>query len=110
MPKFACSYAYDIACYADFVVEAKSEKAALRRIRKALRKGWFENVTANPCWENGADNERVFVSGPATESAPSTTLEELTGREHCFSLTTGMCVRCGRDAADDAVEAVACRP
>ena len=26
MPKFACSYAYDIACYQGFVVEAKTEK------------------------------------------------------------------------------------
>ena len=108
MPKYACSYAFDIACYADFVVEAKTEKAALRRIRKALRKGWFENVTAQPCWENGTDYERVFVSGLATQFAPTITLEELTGREHCFSLNTGMCVRCGRDAADDAVEATPC--
>lgn len=36
MPKFVCSYAHDIACFADFVVEAKSERAALRRIKKAL--------------------------------------------------------------------------
>ncbi len=71
MPTFVCSYAYDIACYADFVVEAKTEKAAHRQIRKALREGRFENVSADPCWENGPDNERVFVQGPATEFASS---------------------------------------
>ena len=108
MPTFACSYAYDIACYADFVVEAKSEKAALRRIRKALRAGRFEHVHADPCWENGVDNERVFVSGPATEFTPTTTLEDLASREHRFSLATGLCLRCGRDAADDAIEATPC--
>jgi hypothetical protein len=108
MTKFVCSYAYDIACYADFVVEAKTEKAALRQIRKALREERFENVSADPCWENGPDNERVFVQGPATEFSPTTTLDELTGREHRFSLHTGQCVRCGRDAADDAVENTPC--
>ena len=108
MPLFNCSYAYDIACFKDFVVEAKNEKTALRQIRKALREGRFENVSADPCWENGSDNERVFVQGPATEFAPTTTLDELTGREHRFSLHTGMCVRCGQDAADDAIENTPC--
>ena len=37
MPQFNCSYACDIACYADFVIEARNESAALRKIRKALR-------------------------------------------------------------------------
>jgi hypothetical protein len=110
MPQFVCSYAFDIACYADFVVEAKHEKAALRRIRKALRKGHFENVTAQPCWENGTDNERVFVTGPATQFAPTTTLEELTGfgRKHLFSPHTHVCVRCGQHAQDDAIENTPC--
>lgn len=108
MPKFVCSYAYDIACYSDFVVEAKTEKAARRKIRKALRDGRFENVAADPCWENGSDNERVFVQGRATEFAPTTTLEELTGREHLFSPHTHICVRCGQHANDDALENFAC--
>jgi len=108
MLKFVCSYAFDIACYKDFVVEAKNDKAALHQIRKALREGRFENVSADPCWENGTDNERVFVQGPATEFAPTTTLEDLTGRQHVFSLHTGLCIRCGRDAADDAVESTPC--
>jgi hypothetical protein len=79
MPKFICSYAHDIPCYADFVVEAKSEKAALRKIRKALRQGKFETTETQPYWENGPDNERVFVQGPATKYSPTTTLEELVG-------------------------------
>jgi hypothetical protein len=79
MSKYVCSYAHDISCYADFVVEAKSEMAALRLIRKALREGRFENVDASPCWENGSTNERLFVQGVATEFATSTTLAELLG-------------------------------
>lgn len=110
MPKFVCSYAYDIACFADFVVEAENEKAALRQIRKALREGRFETVEAQPCWENGSTNQRVFVQGPATEFAPTTTLAELTGREHLFSPHTHVCVRCGQSANDDAVENTPCRP
>ena len=65
MPQFVCSYAHDIACFADFVVEAKSERAALRKIKKALRQGKFAAVNAAPAWENGSTNERVFVQGPA---------------------------------------------
>jgi hypothetical protein len=108
MPKFVCSCAYDIACYKDFVVEAKNEKDAQRKIRKALREGRFENVSADPCWENGSDNERVFVQGPATEFSPTTTLEELIGREHLFSPHTHVCVRCGQHAEADAIENTPC--
>ena len=79
MPKFVCSYAHDIACYADFVVEASSERAALRLIRTALRDGKFAKVDATPCWENGSANERVFVQGVASEPSPDTTLAELIG-------------------------------
>ncbi len=110
MPKFVCSYAHDIACFADFVVEAKSGKAALRKIRKALRKGKFENVEAAPAWENGSTNERVFVQGVATEFSTDTTLEQLVGQEHIFSLHTQCCIRCNRHAEDDAVEGTPCRP
>ena len=80
MPKFVCSYAHDIACFADFVVEAKSASAALRKIRKALREGRFENVKATPAWENGVSNERVFVQGVASGVSPGITLEELAPR------------------------------
>ena len=77
MPKFVCSYAHDIACFADFVVEAKNERAARRIIGRVLRDGKFADVDATPCWENGATNHRVFVQGEAAEHAPDATLEEL---------------------------------
>jgi hypothetical protein len=110
MPKFVCSYAHDIACFADFVVEAKSEKAALRQIRKALRDGKFDTVEAAPAWENGTANERVFVQGVATEYSPETTLEQLIGQEHLFSPHTHRCVRCNQHAEDDAGAGTPCRP
>ncbi len=110
MPKFVCSYAHDIACFADFVVEASSERAALRQIRKALRDGKFANVDATPCWENGASNDRVFVQGVAEEHSPATTLAELIGEEHRFSQQTRCCIHCGRHDDDDAVEPTPCQP
>jgi aspartyl aminopeptidase len=79
MPKFICSYAHDISCFADFVVEAKSEAAAFRKIKKALRDGKFENVDTTPAWENGSSNERVFVQGPADEHSHYSTMEEVAG-------------------------------
>ena len=110
MPKFVCSYAHDIACFADFVVEASSERAALRKIRKALRDGKFANVEATPCWENGASNERVLVQGPDSGHSPDTTLAELIGEAHRFSPQTSRCIHCGRHADDDAVEPQPCHP
>jgi len=110
MPKFICSYAHDIACYADFVVEAKSERAALRKIRRALKAGKFENVDTTPCWENGSTNDRVFVQGVAPEPTSETTLEDLIGKEHRFSPTTHLCIHCGISAEDDLVENSPCKP
>jgi hypothetical protein len=110
MPKFICSYAHDIPCYADFVVEAKSEKAALRKIRKALRKGKFQAVNTQPFWENGPENERVFVQGPAKPHSTSITLKQLVGEEHVFSTYTGKCVRCGKAADEDVVANTPCHP
>jgi len=109
MPQFVCSYAHDIACYADFVVEARSERAALRQIRQALRDGKFASVDPAPCWENGASNARVFVQGVATEHAPATTLAELIGEVHRFSPQTRCCIHCGRHADDDALEPTPCQ-
>lgn len=109
MPKFVCSYAHDIACFADFVVEAKTEKAAVRKLRKALRDGKFAEVTATPCWENGTSNERVFVQGVADEHSTTTTLAELIGEVHRFSPETHRCIHCGRHANDDAVEPKPCQ-
>ena len=109
MPKFVCSYAHDISCYADFVVEAKSEQAALRKIRKALRSGRFKNLNPSPSREYGITNERVFVQGMASDHSPDTTLAELTGQKHLFSPHTQVCVRCGQSAQKDAVENTPCR-
>lgn len=110
MPTFVCSYAHDIPCFQDFVVEAKSERAALRLIRKALREGKFANVNTVPWWENGPSNERVFIQGAATEHAPSITFAELIGDEHRFNPNTRQCVHCGRHADDDALAHQPCQP
>ncbi len=110
MPKYVCSYAYDIACFADFVVEATSELAALRKIRKALRAGKFADVDVTPYWENDSSNERVFVQGVADEHSPDTTLAELLGEEHRFSPQTRRCIHCAQHADEDAVEPTPCRP
>ena len=109
MPKFICSFAHDINCYADFVVEAKNQKAAQRKINRALRDGKFENVDTTPAWENGRTNERVFIQGPADKHSISTTFEQLTGQEHVFSPHTHLCIRCGIHADDAAVENQPCR-
>jgi hypothetical protein len=108
--KFTCSYAQDIACFADFVVEARSERAAQRIINAALKAGKFETVETTPCWENGTTNERVFVQGEATDETVTTTLEDLIGREHVFSPTTHLCHHCGIHADDDLLENQPCRP
>ena len=67
MPRFLCSYAYDVPCYADFYVEAASEEAAEKLIQEKLEAGAFSGVVGNPCWENAGENERVFLSGEAAE-------------------------------------------
>jgi hypothetical protein len=110
MPKFVCSYAHDIARFADFVVEAETEKAALRKIRKALREGKFQAAETTPYWENGPTNERVFVQGPAKEHSTDVTLEQLVGEEHVIGYYTHKCVRCGRSADENTVEHIPCHP
>ena len=110
MPKFVCSFAQDISCYADFVVEAKNEKAALRQIKKALRAGKFETIETTPAWENAPLHQRVFVQGVATEYSPTTTLDELGQSEHVFSSHTHVCLRCGQSADEAAVENTPCQP
>lgn len=109
MPKFLCSYAHDLACFADFVVEAKNEKAALRQIGKALREGKFADVDTTPAWENGPANHRVFVQGEAPDYAPDTTLAELIGEQHRFGTHTRRCLRCGRHADEEEADPIACR-
>jgi len=109
MPKFICSYAHDIACFADFVVEAKNERAAMRKVSKVLREGKFSNVDAIPAWANGATNKRVFVQGEADQYASDTTLAELIGEQHRFSAHTHRCLHCDRHADDQAADPIACR-
>jgi len=68
MPKYCCSYAYDVPHYLDFTVEAKNKKEAERLIKAALAAGDFTKhddvMEAN--YENQC-NERVFVSDRANE-------------------------------------------
>ena len=66
MPKFLCSYAYDVPHYADFWAEAPDEEAAEKLIQEKLEAGAFSGAVGSPCLEN-AGNDRVFVSGQATE-------------------------------------------
>lgn len=77
MPKFVCSYAHDIPCFADFIVEVESEAEAQTQIAQALREGKFATVDAEPWWENGPANERVFVLRPAAEGDAYPTLAKL---------------------------------
>jgi hypothetical protein len=78
MPKFLCSYAYDVPCYADFWVEAPDEAAAEKLIQEKLEGGAFSGIVGSPCWENAGENERVFVSGEAAEDDdPGVSLDEL---------------------------------
>ena len=64
-----CSYAHDVPCYEDFVVEASSEDEAQQKCEAALKAGHFDECSPSPCWDNAPENERVFVSGPAEGSA-----------------------------------------
>jgi len=78
MPKFCCSYAYDVPCYADFYVEAENEQAAEQLIQRKLESGAFSGVSGPPFWENAGGNERVFVSGEVShEDNPVVSLDEL---------------------------------
>ena len=76
MPKYSCSYAYSVSCFADFTVEAETEAEAEKLIKTALAEGKFQNVECDVNWDN-IDDHRVFVSGEATDFSPSTTLEDL---------------------------------
>jgi hypothetical protein len=84
MPKFVCSYAYDVPCYTDFVVEAASEVEAENIIQAALRAGRFATVTAEPNdMDVDLDSQRVFVQGEDTGYGPSTTLQDLCLNDQC---------------------------
>lgn len=77
MPKFNCSYAYDVSCYFDFTVEAKDAEEAQAKIDKAFKDGVFGEVSAEPCFEAGIGNERVVVSEETTDKTGAPTLEEV---------------------------------
>jgi acetyl/propionyl-CoA carboxylase alpha subunit len=72
--RFRCSYAYDISCYRDFIVEAPDEAAAQKLMDEALAAGKFDGVTASSnfdsntvnhrCFDSNTVNHRCFVSGP----------------------------------------------
>lgn len=62
MAYFKCSFAADISCYADFTIEAENEADADNKIKELLRRGCFDEVSPDVCWENGLENQRVFVS------------------------------------------------
>ena len=64
MPRFRCSYAYEVSCFRDFTVEAPDEAAAQKIMDEALAAGKFDGVTAEPNVENYAGGDRCFVSGP----------------------------------------------
>jgi hypothetical protein len=67
MPKFLCSYAYDVPAYQDFVVEAETQAQADQLIQAALEDGSFSNVVGDLSFEDAGQNERVWVHGPATK-------------------------------------------
>ena len=80
MPKFNCSYAYCVSCYADFTVEAENEEEAEKIIERALENGCFASVSGDPSWED-TDQERVFVSGPTGEHEIGEPMENLVNFE-----------------------------
>lgn len=57
--KYIVSYAYDVPHYADFRVNARSRKEALRKAKQALRAGRFGDVVGQP--DDTQKGERVFV-------------------------------------------------
>ena len=77
MPKFKCSYAYDVPCYYDFTVEAADEAEAEKKIEEALVNRKFDKIGCDPCFEDAGYNPRVFVSGPADDDAEVDDLDNL---------------------------------
>lgn len=63
MPIFNCSYAANQPSYADFTFRAKDEATAQRKLEAMLRRGCFDDVMLDPCYENAPEDERVFISG-----------------------------------------------
>ena len=65
MPKFLCSYAYDVPHYADFTVEAKDISEAEQIVQTVLQNGYFYQVQGQP--DDMHQNKRVLVYGHADD-------------------------------------------
>jgi len=87
MPKYLMSYAYDVAWYADFTVEAGSRKEAEAMAKEALNDGRFSNVVGCEFLENNT-NHRVFCCGKARGDDSGETMEELILRSDPQPTTT----------------------
>ncbi|MCI0541047.1 MAG: hypothetical protein L0Z50_38080 [Verrucomicrobiales bacterium] len=61
--KYVISYAYNLPHYADFVVEARNKKEALRKAKQGLQQGRFKEIQGQP--NDTVEGERVFVLKPA---------------------------------------------
>lgn len=57
--KYVISYAYDVPYYADFIVKARSKKAALKKAKEAFLSGRFNEVRGQR--DDTTRNARVFV-------------------------------------------------
>ena len=67
--KYVISYSYNLPHYADFVVEARNQKEALRKAKQSLREGRFKEMGGQP--NDTVEDERVFVLKPADEDDES---------------------------------------
>lgn len=65
MPKFECSYAYDISHYFDVVVESKDRDEAQKKLDEALKKNQFAYCTGQP--DDTTCNERAWVQDEITD-------------------------------------------
>ncbi len=57
--RYVISYAYEVTHYADFAVEARNMKEALRTAKAALHAGKFSDVAGQP--DDTSAGHRVFV-------------------------------------------------
>ena len=78
MPKFNCSYAYDVSCYYNLTIEAADEREVQAKLEEALKAEKFGDCCGKPDWGSAPQNERVFVSGLAdNQDAPADDLDNL---------------------------------
>jgi hypothetical protein len=63
--KFVISYAYDVPHYADFLVDAKDKKDALKKAKEAFFSGKFNGIRGEP--DETTRNDRVFVHRAADD-------------------------------------------